>query len=525
MARALSDPGAYPHPVGEVSVLHTHISMVFLAGDFAYKVKKPVELGFLDFTTLEKRRTDCEDEVRLNRRLAPTVYLGVVPIIRLDGGVRVGGGGPAFEYAVKMKRLPEEATLRARMRRGAVERSEVEELGRRVARFHRDADSDDEIARYGRFEVVAGNARENFEQTEGFRGQTVSRGVWRTLRELTERHLEEHRDLIERRARPGVIRDTHGDLHLEHVYRFPDREPPEDLVVIDCLEFNARFRYADPVSDAAFLAMDLAFHGRSDLADAFAEAYFGATGDEEGRALLPFYTAYRAVVRGKVESFQLGEEEVPEQQRWQNLQRARAHFLLALGRLAAPSERPALVLTAGLPATGKSHLSSGLADRAGFERVASDEVRKELAGLEPKESAAAPLDEGLYTPEWSERVYAVCLERAEEALFEGRRAVVDATFQKAKTRRAYLDAARAWGVPAVLLVCETPAKEVRRRLKRRAEEPRVSDADWEIYRAVAERWNGVEESPTRTVRRIDTSGTPEESLEQALEALGALGLY
>lgn len=521
---ALSDPGAYPHRVGEVSVLHTHISVVFLAGDFAYKVKKPVDLGFLDFTTLERRRTDCEEEVRLNRRLAPTVYLGVVPIIRLNGRVRVGGGGPAFEYAVKMKRLPEEATLRARLARGKVERPDVDALGRRVAAFHLDADSDEEIAGYGRFEVVAGNARENFDQTEPFRGQTVSRRVWSALKELTESRLSEHRDLIERRARPGVIRDTHGDLHLEHVYCFPDREPPEDLVILDCLEFNRRFRYADPVSDVAFLVMDLEFHARSDLARAFADAYFEASGDAEGEALLPYYAAYRAVIRGKVESLELREDEVPEGQRWQDLQRARAHFLLALGRLAPAAERPALVLAVGLPGTGKSRLSRGLAERAGFVRFSSDEVRKELAGLRPEESAAAPLDEGLYSPEWTERVYAVCLERAEEALYEGRRAVVDASFQEEAKRRAYLDAARAWGVPAVLLICETPAEQVRRRIERRGEGAEASDADWEIYRAVAERWEEPEEAATHAMRRIDTSGAAQESLQEALAALGELGL-
>jgi len=513
--------------------------VVFLAGDFAYKIKKPVDLGFLDFTTLERRRIDCEDEVRLNRRLAPSVYLGVVPIVRRDGGVRVGGGEPGveapapevpeapgeiLEYAVRMERLPDGATLLARLERGDAGHSELAALGRRIAEFHREAATGEEIARYGRFEVVAGNARENFEQTARFRGETVSAPVWERLRELTESELAARRDLIDRRARPGVIRDTHGDLHLDHVYRFPDREPPGDLVVIDCIEFSARFRHADPVADIAFLAMDLAFHGRRDLACTFTDAYFEASGDAEGRALLPFYTAYRAVVRGKVESLAIMGREVPEGQRWQDLQRARAHFLLALVELAPAAERPCLVLASGLPATGKSVLARGLVERAGFVYLASDEVRKELAGLAPTEPAAAALDRGIYTPEWTERVYAVCLERAEEALFQGHRVVVDATFQRETKRRAYLEAARAWGVPAVLLVCEAPADVVRRRMARRSREPGVSDADWAIYQAVAERWEEPEEAPCRPARRIDTAGEPEAAVEQALGALAELGL-
>lgn len=506
--------------------------MVFLAGDFAYKIKKPVDLGFLDFTTLEKRRIDCEEEVRLNRRLAPTVYLGVVPIIRGGDGVRVGGEVSAehevLEHAVKMERLPASATLLARLDRGELDgpenHSEIRSLGHRIADFHRAAATGEEIARYGRFEVVAGNARENFEQTARFRDETVSAPVWEQLRDLTEGELAARRDLITRRAQPGVIRDTHGDLHLDHVYRFPDREPPDDLVVIDCIEFNARFRYADPVADVAFLAMDLAFHGRRDLARSFSDAYFEASGDAEGRALLRFYTAYRAVVRGKVESLKVMEREVPEGQRWQDLQRARAHFLLALVELSPPAERPCLVLTGGLPATGKSVLARGLAEGAGFVYLASDEVRKELAGLTPTEPAAAALDEGIYTPEWTERVYAVCLERAEEALFQGRRVVVDATFQEDARRRAYLEAAHAWGVPAVLLVCEAPPEVVRERMARRSREPGVSDADWAIYQAVAERWEEPEEAPTEAVVRIDTGGELEVAVDRAIEALAELGL-
>jgi len=498
--------------------------VVFLAGDLAYKVKKPVDLGFLDFTTLEKRRTDCEDEVRLNRRLAPMVYLGVVPITREGDTLRVGGGGPAEEYAVRMKRLPDEARLGALLERGEVADDEIEQLGRRIAAFHAEAATGGEIARYGRFEVVAGNARENFDQTARFQGQTVSHQVWHHLQELTERELSARHDLIERRARPGITRDTHGDLHLDHVYRFPDLDPPEDLVVIDCLEFNARFRYADPVADAAFLAMDLAYHGYGALARTFAGAYFAASGDAEGRELLRFYIAYRAMVRGKVESFELDENEVPEEQRWQDLQRARAHFLLALGALAPPVERPCLVLSTGLPATGKSLLARGLAKTAGFEHVRSDEVRKRLAGIAPEESAAAPLDQGLYTPEWRERVYAVCLERAEKALFEGRRVVVDATFQEESKRRAFLDAARAWGVPSVVFTCEAPVDEIRYRLDRRAAHHDVSDADREIYEAVRKRWEEPTPRSETTLRTIDTAGTPEESLAQALDTLRALHL-
>lgn len=500
--------------------------MVFLAGDFAYKIKKPVDLGFLDFTTLEARRADCEAEVLLNRRLAPSVYLGVVPVARRDSGLLLGGGGEAVEYAVRMERLPEEATLRARIARSALDRPTVELVARRLAAFHGAAETGPEVARWGRFPAVAGNTRENFEQTERFRGTTVSPAVWGRLRSLTEKELAARRSLIESRAEGGRVRDGHGDLHLAHVYRFPEREPPDDLVVVDCLEFSERFRCADTVADAAFLAMDLEFWGRRDLAGAFADAYFEAAGDPGGRELLGFYEAYRAVVRGKVESLEIEEEEIPEAQRRDALQRARAHFLLALRLLAPPEERPCLVLTTGLPGTGKSCLGRNLEERAGFVRIASDAVRKELAGLDPDAPAPAGVDRGIYTPEWTERTYAACLERAGALLFEGRRVALDAGFREEARRREALDTARSWGVQALGLVCQAPPEEVRRRLEARAAAPGAdpSDADWEVYRALAGRWEEPSPETAGALRPIDTSGPPEASLAQALDALRAADL-
>jgi aminoglycoside phosphotransferase family enzyme len=330
---ACSDPAAYSYPVEQVEVRQTHISLVFLAGSFAYKIKKPLNLGFLDFSTLEKRRHFCHEEVRLNRRLAPEVYLDVVPLTETPTGVQVEGPGEAIEWVVKMRRLPEEATLAKRLEHGAVNVPLLERLARKLALFHQQAEAGPHIAAYGRFEVVAQNARENFAQAAPLLGKTTSQAVFVRLEELTERSLSELHPVIESRAQRGIPRDTHGDLHLDHVYFFPDKEPPNDLVIVDCIEFNERFRFADPVADMAFLVMDLKFHGRRDLAHVFRDAYFQATGDHEGRRLLPFYTAYRAAVRGKVEGLELPEEEIPQEERASAFARAHAHWLLALEEL------------------------------------------------------------------------------------------------------------------------------------------------------------------------------------------------
>ncbi len=509
---ALSRPEAFPEPTTAVEVCQTHISVVFLTDHFAYKLRKPVRLGFLDFSTPEKRRHDCEEEVRLNRRLAPHVYLGVVPVTEAAGAAAFGGRGEVIDWAVKMVRLPAEATLEQRLQRGEVGAGVLEALASRLAAFHERAERGEHVSAFGRFEVVAGNARENFAQAAGQVGTTLSPAVYTRLRDLTEQALARLRPLIEARAARGVPRDTHGDLHLDHVYLFPERPPPEDLVIVDCIEFNERFRYADPVADMAFLVMDLIYHGFRDLARAFADAYFRAARDDEGRALLPFYTAYRAAVRAKVAGFEQAEPEIPQAERQRALAGARAYWLLALDELEEPGRRPCLVLVAGLPGSGKSTLARGLQRRGDFAVIRSDAVRKELA--------AGARD--IYTEEWSDRTYAECLRRAEAVLFEGGRALVDANFREERRRAAYVEAAARWGVPVVLLVCRISDEVVRARLEGRRGD--VSDAGWDTYLELRGAWEEPAAPTQRYLRVVRSDGSPEETLSRAEEALRQEGL-
>jgi aminoglycoside phosphotransferase family enzyme/predicted kinase len=506
---ALSRPSAYPEAASHIEMCQTHISVVFLTERFAYKLKKPVNFGFLDFGTPEKRRHYCAEEVRLNRRLAPHVYLGVVPVTAAGGEVRFEGEGEIIDWAVKMQRLPADATLERRLQRGALEADTLEALAGRLAAFHAAAASGPHVSAFGRFEVVARNARENFEQAAAQVGTALSPAVYARLRELNEQVLARLRPLIEDRAASGAPRDTHGDLHLDHVYLFPARPPPEDLVVIDCIEFNERFRYADPMADVAFLVMDLAYHGRRDLAHAFADAYIRAARDDEGRALLPFYTAYRAAVRGKVEGLKRAEREVPAAQRDEALAGARAHWLLALGELEEPARRPCLLLVAGLPGSGKSTLARRLEEQAGCTVIRSDVVRKELT--------VGAGSEDIYTPQWSDQTYAECLRQAEAVLFEGGRALVDANFREERRRRAFLDAAVRWGVPALFLVCQVEPDVARARLHNRRGD--VSDAGWATYLQLRASWEEPGVPTRRHLRVIRSDGLPEETLAQALAAL------
>jgi len=513
----LSKPAAYSYPASPIEVRQTHISVVYLAGPLVYKIKKPVDLGFLDFSSLEKRRHYCQEEVRLNRRLAPEVYLDVVPVTAGSAGARFEGSGDAIEWAVKMQRLPDDANMDSRLDRGLLDPSIVVDLAGRIASFHAAAEGGERIAAFGGFDVVAGNARENLQQVAPHVGTTISHAVFDRLQSLVEQSLEQNRDLIEARAKAGVPRDTHGDLRLDHVYFLPDRAPPADVIVIDCIEFNERFRFADPVADMAFLVMGLLCRGRGDLARTFADAYFRASGDEAGRALLPFYVSYRAAVRGKVETVKLGEPEIPRAERDAALVRARGLWLLALSAVERPDRRPALVLVGGLPGSGKSTLSADLAKEAGFTVIRSDVVRKQLAGVEGSVTSGAAFEQGIYSPTWTERTYAECLRRAEELLLAGGRVIVDASFGDDRRRKIFLEAANRLGVAGMFLHCQAPGDTIRDRLTARRGD--ASDADWAIHLRAAETWQGPGPLARTAMREISTAGSRQESLASALAAL------
>ena len=521
---ALRHPEAFPPPrAARVEVIQTHISVVFLVGDQVYKLKKPLDLGFVDCSTLEKRAHLCHEEVRLNRRLAPEVYRGVLPVTRdAEGRVAVGGSGEVVDHVVWMRRVPWEATLEHRLEQGQVSVGDVEALARRLAAFHEAAAQSAAIARGGSWETVAGNYRENFEQTRASVGDLVSEALFAEVEAHGERELRARRPLIEARAAAGAPRDTHGDLRLEHVYLFPEREPPGDIVIIDCVEFNARFRHADPVADLAFLGMELMARHHEGLAEALASAWFEAMGDPEGEALWTLYLSYRALVRAKVDGIRASEPEVPEADRLRARERARSRWLLAWSLLAPPARRPCLVLTAGLPAAGKSTLSRALASAAGFEVLRSDEIRKRLAGLDPLEDASEAWGEGIYAPQRSEATYDAMREQAREALLEGRRVLVDAGFRREHRRAPFIAMATALCVPVVLFVCRATPETTRARLAARDHD--ASDADWRVYQRAAARWQEPTAAPGVEVVTLSTEPDAPDALTAALARLRGRGV-
>lgn len=513
----LSKPEIYPHHVQRVELRQTHISVICLADDVVYKIRKSVKFCFLDFSTLAQRRFDCEREVELNQRLAPDVYLGIVPIVRRDGRVYVEGAGEVIEWAVKMNRLPDSATLEQRLQRGEVGPDLIGMLGRRLAAFHASAASGAQIAEYGRYEAIAHNVLENLEVVQRGGDAVIDAEQLARLTQLIRQRLESDRELMVRRMERGVPRDTHGDLRLDHVYFFPERRPPADLCVIDCIEFNDAFRYADPVADIAFLIMDLKYHGHPELARRLTDEYFLAAGDDEGRQLLPLYVSYRAAVRAKVATLELAETEIPEAERKAASERARGLWLLALSELEVPSRRPCLVLVGGLQGTGKTTLARGLSEVAGFTVIRTDVVRKDMIEKSQLASPGSSNTAGIYAAERVDQTYEECLHRAVELLRRGGRVIVDATFAREVQRQKFLEAARCLGLPAYFLNCQADPEIVHRRLDARSGD--ASDADWQVYLAAVNKWEQAGSSTARVMTLIDCGRSAEAARNYAVDVL------
>jgi len=320
---ALLKSQAYPHKPQKIELVQTQMSFIFLTGEYVYKIKKPVNLGYLDYTTLEKRHFFCRQELELNRRLCPGAYLAVVPIVEENGDLRIEGQGEAIEYAVKMKQLPHDRMMDALLPQGQVTPKMVARVAEKLADFHKRAETDQKIAAFGRLDVIRHNCDENFAQTEKYIGLTIFRAKYERIEDYTGHFIRSNAGLFEKRVREGRIRDCHGDLHAAHVC-FTD-----DICIYDCIEFNDRFRYCDVASEIAFLAMDLDRYQQAGLCRHLVDTYVGLGHDEELLKLLNFYKCYRAYVRGKVESFKLDDVLISQSEKAKASESARSYFQLA----------------------------------------------------------------------------------------------------------------------------------------------------------------------------------------------------
>ena len=326
MIEDLLHPTAFPERPKEITLAQTHISTVFIGDKYVYKIKKPVNFGFLDFSTVEKRKHFCTKEVELNNRFSDGIYLGVYPVTYDGTSYAIDGKGDIVDYAVKMKRLSDDDLLKTRLKQGKVTADDISRIGKAIATFHQHSEQSSEISTYGTIASVRFNTDENFEQTQDFIGHSITKEQFDELKAWTDTFYQNHAAVFTKRITEGHIRDCHGDLHMEHICL------ADPIIIFDCIEFNDRFRYSDTLSDIAFLLMDLQYNGADDIATQLLHVYLPAAGEqdtEQIHQLITFYKVYRAYVRGKVTSFILHDDGIDEQTKQNAQQTAQRYFALA----------------------------------------------------------------------------------------------------------------------------------------------------------------------------------------------------
>lgn len=504
----LSEPAAYPldpSAANGVTSVQTHISYVFLTQSRVYKVRKAVDLGFLDFSTRRVRNNDCLREVALNRRLASDVYLGLAPLVSAGGAVRVGAvqesvSDPDLEHCVVMRRLPQGRDTVSLIERGAFGPREVDRIAQAVVRFHQRY----ALGRPAPFlpaewlEAISRPVEDNFTPMAGvIAGDRITH-----LAGLARGFLSTYRADFERRRYEGRAVDGHGDLHLAHVWFETDGGVP---LFIDCVEFSDRLRYIDAASEVAFLAMDLRYRGHTDLAERFLRRYASESDDFHLYSVVDYFLSYRAAVRAKVAAIAAGESELPEAQRRAARESASRHLDLASDALGT-RRSGAVVLMTGIVGTGKSTAANVIAEGVDSTVVlSSDRVRKHLAGLAASDHGGAGVDSGIYSPEFTKRVYSGLLERSEPVADSGRVVVLDATFSRRDHRALAVEFARSRGLPVLIVETRSSRARTIQRLEDRARTAAdPSDAGSDFYAESVARFAPVEEPAEGALIVVDT---------------------
>ena len=517
LVQSLLTSEAYPHRPSEIELVQTHMSFIFLTGDYVYKVKKAVDLGFLDYTTLERRKYFCHQEVILNRRLCPDIYLDVVAITRENGKFFIEGHGEAIEYAVKMRQLPQQRMMDNLLKANQVTKEMIAAVAQRVAEFHQKAETNEEISNFGNLSIVVTNTEENFTQTEKYIGVSIPREKYDAIKSYTQEFIKNNVSLFGQRMKKGKIRDCHGDLHTAHVCF------TNGMCIFDCIEFNDRFRYGDVASESAFLAMDLDYHGRPDLSQHFVATYQKISGDREMGKLINFYKCYRAYVRGKVESFKMDDPHIPEEEKEETLNRAIKYFDLAYSYI--EGKNLTLFITTGLIGSGKTALAQALSHTMALAVISSDDVRKRLANIPRQEHRFEEFDSGIYSSAFSRRTYDEMFHQAKQILKAGQSVIIDASFRKANERKRAMKLAQEMGANFKAIECVCDEETIKERLSHRFERNSISDGRLEIFPQLKEDFEPVSEIASENHIVVDTSRSVAETVKELLERMGALIEY
>ncbi len=442
----------------------THISWVLIGKEVVYKIKKPVNFGFLDYSTLAKRLGFCKKEIELNRRLAADMYIGISTIVEDNDDVDIDKAGKIIDYAVKMKRIPQDRMMDKLIKHNAVSDRYMMEIARIVSDFHKRAETNNYISSFGSVETNKNNTDENFKQTKDAIGEYITAFEYETIKNYTDDFYKHNAYIFEQRIKDGKIRDCHGDMYSRNICIISEKM----IYIYDCIEFNERFRYSDIASDVAFLIMDLENFSRYDLARSFYNYYLEYSQDSTLDYVLNFYKIYRAYVRGKISFFQ------------KQTRQARLYFDLSFGYL-LPNLKPKLVMICGLTGAGKSKIAENLSKHMDAVVLSSDKIRKQLAGMDVYAKDASPFGEGIYSSNITQEVYEEISRRAYDFLREGKNVIIDATFLKKLYRDRVRHTIKRLGIEPMIIFVEVDDKTAKNRLEKRQKEKNASDGRWEIY--------------------------------------------
>jgi aminoglycoside phosphotransferase family enzyme/predicted kinase len=507
---AMASTDFYPHKPTGIIHKQTHISDVFLADDLVYKVKKPVNLGFLDFSTLEKRYEFCCEEVCLNQRLTSDIYLDVETITRDNGVYGLNTSGETVDYTVKMRRLPDENTLKHLLVSNRVSESFINRLIHTLADFYKaSALKKKEMVQFGSFDAIGQMCRDNFNCLPDFPDSSTNKKKVQLIKAATRIFLDRHKDIFDRRIENNHICDTHGDLKTEHVYNY------HGVQILDCIEFNPAFRYQDTASDLAFLAMDMEFMGYRPAALFLLSRYVKITNDTDLMQVIDFYKCFRAMVQVKVYHLQIGT--MPSQddaKKAEHIREMEAYLDLAY-QYALKTAFPVIWVTCGMIATGKSTVAEKLASLFSIPCIRSDEIRKSLFADLPEKSANTEFEKGMYTPEATSLVYGKMLVKAQAVLEKGKSVILDATCSRQKERQDILQLATDTGANIIFVECRCPDKKIKARLKNREHQSTISDARLEHFAAIKKRMDPFDHLPEEVHMPVRT----DQPLDKIMEIL------
>ncbi len=493
LIQEMSKPDFYSHSIqGSIQVLQTHISYIFLTGDYAYKLKKPVNMGFLDFSNLEKRQYYCQQELALNRPIAPEIYLEVLPITQQENTLGLNGNGEIIDYVVKMRQFPQSALLSEMEKAGKLTESLVRQLGKKVANFHQQTKTSGYIQQFGEPEKLLEATNQNYQQTEKYIGVVQSQNQYQETKAFTDRFCKTNVSLLKERVKQGLIRECHGDLHLKNICYWQDQ-----IQLFDRIEFNEPFRFVDVMYDVAFTVMDLDFRGCTELANVFLNTYLEYTGDWEGVQVLPFYLTRQAYVRAKVSSLMLDDPNISEEEKQESREQAKQYYHLAWNYTQPKTGH--LWMMSGLSGSGKTTVAREMAKQDQGILMRSDAVRKHLAGIDIEATG----NQDIYSSEMTEKTYSQLLEIGVLLALQGWSVILDAKYDRQALRKAVIETANNKHLPLQILYCNAPMSVLRDRVAKR--EGDISDATLDLLakqQANAEEFTALEKDYLFT---LDTS--------------------